>query len=121
MEGRGECVKVLPPEQRRDVVLVNPGVHSSTAAVYARSVARSEPATEPVNDLQAPAIALYPEIADTLASLRAAGAGEVRMTGSGSTVFGFVPTASRAEEIAQAFRSRGLSAWAAHTLEPHLV
>lgn len=117
MEGRGERVKLLDSLDAgilpsRHLVLANPGVVSSTAEVYARATPRTVPATSPVNDLEEPAKALHPEIADALSSLRTAGATGVRMSGSGSTVFGFVRDVERAAEVAAALSARGLKAWA---------
>ena len=64
------------------------------------------------NDLQAPAVKLHPEIADALVSLRTAGALGVTMTGSGSCVFGFAPTAEASERIAAELSAKGLCAFA---------
>ena len=117
MEGRGERVKVLPPEgETRPLVLVSPGVPSATAEVYARCAARTEPAAGPVNDLQAAACALHPEIATALVALAAAGAADVMMSGSGSSVYGFAPDAAAAEEIAARMRALGCAAWVTRLL-----
>jgi len=105
MEGRGERVRPVedpaPWMPSRHLVLVNPGVSSSTAEVYGACTPREIPANGPVNDLQAPAVRLHPEIGDALAALREAGAEGVLMSGSGSTVFGFAESAERADEIMQ--------------------
>ena len=69
-----------------------------------------------VNDLALPACRLHPEIADALASLRTAGVLGATVSGSGSSVFGLVESAARAEEVAESLRKKGLSAWAVHTL-----
>ena len=149
MEGRGESVQSIDacadydfssehPSIRAsdhgrtfDLVLVNPGVPSSTREVYAMCGAREKDTPSPTdamiaalktgdleqiaaatsNDLQAPAVKLHPEIADALASLRTAGATGVTMTGSGSCVFGFVPDAATAERISADLNFRGLQAW----------
>ena len=66
--------------------------------------------------LALPACRLHPEIADAMSSLRTAGAIGVAMSGSGSSVFGLVESAARAEEVAGTLRKKGLSAWAVHTL-----
>ena len=114
MEGRGERVRVLPADgDSRTLVLVHPGVASSTAEVYARCVPRTEPANGAVNDLQAPACSLHPEIATAMAALVAAGAADVMMSGSGSVVYGFAQTAPEAESIAARMRAVGCRAWTA--------
>lgn len=112
MEGRGERVSVLPPDgDARTLVLVHPGVASSTAEVYARCVPRTEPADGAVNDLQAPACSLHPEIATALAALVAAGAEDVMMSGSGSVVYGFAQNPADAESVAERMRAVGCRAW----------
>lgn len=153
MEGRGEIVKPigtcangdLPSENRGprpsghartlNLVLVNPGVQSSTQEVYANCVARelgAEDATAKMvealvsgnldriaaalmNDLLMPAVGLHPEIADALASLRTAGVAGAMMSGSGSCVFGLVPDAAAAERISSGLNARGLRAWPVQT------
>lgn len=114
MEGRGERVRVAeasacPPFPF--LVLAHPGVASATAEVYARCVPRTAPATGAVNDLQAAACALHPEIAFALAALVAAGAHEVRMSGSGSSVFGFAEDEPSAQALAARLRAVGCTAW----------
>jgi len=92
MRGRGEIVELADwPEEIRGkrMILRNPGVFTSTPEVYrACDGFPRDPAA--ANDLGTAAVRLHPEIAAALAELRAAGAEYVRMTGSGSTVFGFV-------------------------------
>lgn len=116
MEGRGEKVSRLfgersPASVRLRIALVNPGVFSSTAEVYSKCSPRL-PVNDEIlynmrtalesgdphrvaaalqNDLEAPAVALHPEIAAAKGALAEAGAFGVAMTGSGSTVFGLVP------------------------------
>ena len=149
MEGRGERVQSIDAcagcdfssEHRSigasdhvrtfNLVLVNPGVPSSTRDVYAMCGAREKDASSPTdamiaalrtgdlvqiaaatsNDLQPPAVKLHPEIADALTSLRTAGATGVTMSGSGSCVFGFVPDAATAERISAELNFRGLQSW----------
>lgn len=145
MEGRGEKVSLVEQNGRTldplNLVLVNPGVHTSTREVYARSAVRDDDAPSAtdrcrealetgeigiisetfMNDLAPAALALHPEIADAMAALRAEGATGVTMSGSGSTAFGLVESHSRAQEIALALRDRGLVAWAVHTLGQDMV
>lgn len=140
MEGRGERVSRIGSSIEQssnqnnrtiNLVLVNPGVHSSTKDVYARCGAREKDAPSPTdamiaalrtgdlvqiaaatsNDLQPPAVKLHPEIADALTSLRTAGATGVTMSGSGSCVFGFVSDAATAERISAELNFRGLQSW----------
>lgn len=120
MSGIGEVlapVDGLPPLH---AVLVNPGVAVSTPAVFKGLASKDNPpmpATLPSvptpraladwlatqrNDLQAPAIAAQPAIAQVLAALETSqGLLLARMSGSGATCFGLYDTrdeARRAEE-----------------------
>ena len=154
MEGRGEIVKSIgacaygdlssdqptsrPADQvrRLNLVLVNPGVHSSTKEVYAACETRSldgenatakmvealdsgnpeEIAAALMNDLQAPAVKQHPEIADALVSLRTAGVIGAMMSGSGSSVFGIVENESEARRISSEMNAHGYKAWPVQTL-----
>ena len=128
MEGRGETVSRLEvPTDFFSVVLVNPGVFSSTREVYARCRARDEGAPSATaaavealrardlaalaaalaNDLEPPALALHPEIAAVRDALRAEGAEGVMMSGSGSTVFALATDSAAADELAGRMRARG--------------
>ena len=154
MEGRGEIVKSLEAcacgdlssEHRSirlsehvrtlNLVLVNPGVSSSTKEVYADCEARSldgedltakmvaalrsgdlgRIAAALMNDLQPPAEKQHPEIAEALVSLRTAGVIGAMMSGSGSSVFGLVADESAAKRISQELNAGGLRAWPVHTI-----
>lgn len=136
MEGRGEKVQSLQ-SPTLNLVVVNPGVHCSTAEVYAACDARSQAQVSPTdcmidalkggdlariatatsNDLQPAAVKLHPEIADALVSLRTAGALGVTMTGSGSCVFGFAPDAKTAERISSELNFKGFQSWFVTTKE----
>ena len=138
MEGRGEKVSPLSDLQPStfNLVLVNPGVHSSTKDVYAACEARpldGENATEKMvaalragdlgkiavalmNDLQPPAVRQHPEIADALVSLRTAGVVGAMMSGSGSSVFGLVENEADARRISSEMNARGYKAWPVQTL-----
>ncbi len=115
MKGRGEIVfpvyASLAEVPVHHLVLAYPGVFCSTAEVFSRSLPRTG-TTELWNDLEAPAIALHPEMSEVKAALLAAGARDVRMTGSGSTFFGFASDETTARAIVEKMRARGWSAWA---------
>lgn len=106
MEGAGEVLTPLGPAPFLDMLLVNPGVALSTPEVFAELHRKDNPALGPDmpdpfdteawigwlcgqrNDLEAPAIAAAPVIADVLAALRAQpGCLLARMSGSGATCF----------------------------------
>ncbi len=117
MEGRGEVVTPLNEVYKHHLVLVNPGVFVSTPAVFRACTPRCEGSLA-LNDLEAPAIQLHPEITQVKAALIAAGAQAVRMTGSGPTMFGFVSTAEAAQVIVEKMQARGWQAWAVKTYQP---
>lgn len=139
MEGRGEKVSLLAGEvsfPRLFMVLANPGVFCSTAGVFSACTPRlhddgsilynmtnalrsgdwQKVAAATMNDLEAPASALHPEISAALGALKAAGACGVSMSGSGSTVFGFVPDEARGREIAALMNAEGYWAESVHTI-----
>ena len=138
MEGRGEKVSQIEHSEHSNInlVLVNPGVHSSTKEVYAaceprpldgvnatarmvEALGSGNPegiAAALMNDLQAPAVKQHPEIADALVSLRTAGVIGAMMSGSGSSVFGIVWDAAEAERISSEMNARGYKAWPVQTL-----
>ena len=117
MGGIGEILGVAPVLPPCGLLLVNPGVAVSTPAVFrARDAGFTAPATLPPrwadaaamaadlarlsNDLEAPAMALAPEIAGALAWLRARpGCLLARMSGSGATCFGLFATAARRDRL----------------------
>ena len=142
MEGRGERVTPIirsfehSEHSNIHLVLVNPGVHSSTKEVYAACAPRpldgenatarmvealraggvGEIAAALMNDLQAPAVKQHPEIADALVSLRTAGVVGAMMSGSGSSVFGLVENEAEARRISSEMNARGYKAWPVQTL-----
>lgn len=120
MRGIGETVELLPTLPALDAVLVNPGLPVATPAVFARLARRDNPAmpdrlprwpdaaacirwlATQRNDLEAPALALCPDIGVTLTALReSAGCALARMSGSGATCFGLYPDAARARRAAE--------------------
>ena len=122
-QGRGERLSPAPGLPLMDVVLVNPGVPVSTPAVYRAFDAAgvfSDVVPPPLpdafesvqevaawlsmmsNDLEAPALAVAPEIGAVLATLR--DEPEVllaRVSGSGGTCFAICPDDLTAETLAE--------------------
>jgi len=112
MEGRGEKVTPLSTyTSPLHLILANPGVPVSTAEVYRLCAPRTEPADGTVNDLQEPAVRLCPAIGEALQALKVAGATDVRMSGSGSSVFGFVPDEPTAKRVTSKLNAQGLRSW----------
>ncbi len=126
MQGAGEVLLAAPALPTCGLLLANPGVALPTPDVFrARAGAPfSPPAELPAswpdaaamardlarlgNDLEAPAVALRPVIAEVLAALRATrGCLLARMSGSGATCFGLYAT-----PLAAGLAARGLpAAW----------
>lgn len=108
VQGIGEIITPLEKSPVYSLAIVTPGGGLSTPAVFqawnqggyppsaldnsalAEALMRGEPERAQalsVNDLEAPAIRLMPEIGEIIQKFRALGAKYTRMTGSGSTVF----------------------------------
>lgn len=132
MRGIGDVLSaplVLPP---LPAVLVNPGVAVATKSVFVRWTPAAEPMALDVrkfgatlsrdeclqllamhgNDLESPAIALEPTIAEVLEALRALpGCRLARMSGSGATCFALFAAAAAAIEAAQTLAAQHLHWW----------
>lgn len=107
--GRGERLEPIAALSGMPVLLLNPGVAVSTAAVFARWDGQDRGALEPRdlatsrNDLEAPALALAPVIGEALAVLAARpGATLTRMSGSGATCFALFTDAAARDAAARA-------------------
>ncbi len=129
MGGIGEALAAPPTLPQCGLVMINPGVAVATPSVFrARTGAFSAPASLPSrwdsaaamaaelagfgNDLQAPAMALCPIIADVLQTLAARpGCLLARMSGSGATCFGLFATSAEAEAAAEAAARPGWWSW----------
>ena len=128
MAGIGDQISpiALPPAH---LVLVNPGVGLSTAAVFGALLCRDNPPLPPAapmpdavalaaylghcrNDLEAPALSLVPQIGAVLAALQGqTGCLLARMSGSGATCFGLFASASAAVAAATALRAQSAAWW----------
>lgn len=116
MRGAGEHVEDVGQAGPWHVLLANPGIALSTAAVFgALGLRPGETSGSPIgagaaledcrNDLEAPAIRLAPAVATVLEALRGQdGARLARMTGSGATCFGLFGRRADAERAAAALR-----------------
>jgi 4-diphosphocytidyl-2-C-methyl-D-erythritol kinase len=142
MRGIGDILSAPLPLPRLPAVLVNPGVAVATKLVFAGWRPSANPprvlagaadfagsATRITehqllewlardgNDLEAPAIALAPAIADVLASLReVAGCRLARMSGSGATCFALFSSAADAAAAASDLRARFPGWWINETV-----
>lgn len=120
--GRGEKLDALGGLGGMPVVLVNPGVAVSTAAVFrgwdgedGGGIAPGDPLAAALagrNDLEAPARRLAPEIDRVLALLSTtAGARLVRMSGSGATCFALYDSAADRDAAANAIHAAAPDWW----------
>ena len=116
-EGIGEHLKAMPDMPAVWVLLVNPGVHVSTAWVYKnlQLTNRGELAKLPYfygsiesicsilsNDLESVTIPAFPVIADIKNTMLRLGATGAMMSGSGPTVFGLFRDKYSAEKAREA-------------------
>jgi 4-diphosphocytidyl-2-C-methyl-D-erythritol kinase len=142
MRGIGEILSAPLPLPRLSALLVNPGVAVPTKLVFSGWKPSANPArvsdsvtdfaalakmpnerqlldwlTSEANDLEAPAIALAPAIADVLASLRAAGGCRLaRMSGSGATCFALFASAADTAAAAKNLRAQFFHWWISETV-----
>ena len=115
---RGDWLEIPPANDRSGaaVLLVNPGIPLSTAAVFAnwdgidRGPVDFERGTGR-NDLEAPAIALVPEIATVLEELGTSGAMFRQMSGSGATCFALYRTPTLRDRAQAAIAQRHPDWW----------
>lgn len=126
--GKGDALQPLEPIGHKPVLLVNPGVGVSTAAVFARwdGVDRGGLATGGStlerarcgrNDLEAPARSLAPVIDEVLAFLsKAPGTVLARMSGSGATCFALFADQDACRSAATAVRARHPRWWTLATV-----
>jgi 4-diphosphocytidyl-2-C-methyl-D-erythritol kinase len=104
--GRGEQLRPIDLDlSAYTFVLVNPGIHISTARAFERCTPAENPVplttiiTQPVatwrdqlhNDFESPVFQLHPELQIVKQTLYAFGASYAALTGSGSSIFGIFP------------------------------
>lgn len=133
--GIGESLNSVELGLVLDLVIINPRIGVSTPVVFSALESRTNPSlpapeglsdrtrfinwlTQTRNDLEPPACAKVPAIADCLLSLRDVGALFARMSGSGASCFGIFENAAAAEAAAIAVRKAqpGWFVEATHTL-----
>ena len=134
IRGIGEEIDLLDALPKLPIVLVNPRVEVSTAAVFASldqvedspmsnlphdlsdQVALIHWLKRQRNDLQSAAISLAPEISQVLNSISATlNCQLARMSGSGATCFGLYDTSRQAEKAAKALLAERPDWWVVAT------
>ncbi len=132
MRGIGERIDPLPALPPLWMVLVNPGVPLSTAAVFAALALRDNPGLPDLpegwpdtesfcawlqgtrNDLESPACTIAPPVRAAIHALRRTeGCLLARMSGSGASVFGIFADAGHAGRAAKALRAHAPDWWIA--------
>jgi 4-diphosphocytidyl-2-C-methyl-D-erythritol kinase len=133
---RGDLLFPLPDVPPAFVVLARPDFGVSTRDAYrwwdesaaGRAPAKRPggiaaeapidiiPASEWVNDLEAPVVARHPEIGRLVASLRRSGAKHAAMSGSGSAVFGLFSQQPDAAAAARQLEQRRARVWVTRTV-----
>jgi 4-diphosphocytidyl-2-C-methyl-D-erythritol kinase len=136
LTGRGTEVEPLPDPPGAELVIVDPGVPVSTAAVYAQVQEPLTLAPKPAsisgfgripvdlaswvrtgNDLEPHAARFCPDIVRIRTMLAGAGAVAAAMTGSGSAVFGIFENAAAADVAARRAEVDGFRAYRCRTLD----
>ncbi|MGO9450609.1 MAG: 4-(cytidine 5'-diphospho)-2-C-methyl-D-erythritol kinase [Candidatus Binataceae bacterium] len=127
VRGIGEIIQPLANMSSLNIVVAVPQAEVPTAKVFralgrenwsgpladadlAAIVAGQISSAQMVNDLAAPAIDLFPEIARLKVLLEEEGAQAAAMSGSGGAVFGIYPDAPTAASAAEQIRARGVAA-----------
>ena len=129
-EGIGEQLQAMPPMPSAWILLVNPGVHVSTAWVY-RSLQLTNQKTLAMlpkffdsidnicqilsNDLEVVTIPAFPIIGDIKSRMLEMGASGAMMSGSGPTVFGLFRDKELAEKARQTLTEN--TSWYAAVIE----
>jgi 4-diphosphocytidyl-2-C-methyl-D-erythritol kinase len=139
MRGIGEILSAPLPLPRLSALLVNPGVAVPTKMVFSGWSPSANPGrsleaaaalakrqnerqlidwlTTEANDLEAPAIALAPPIAEVLASLRATdGCRLARMSGSGATCFALFSSLAETTTAGKKLRAQFPDWWISETV-----
>ncbi|MEO1734305.1 MAG: 4-(cytidine 5'-diphospho)-2-C-methyl-D-erythritol kinase, partial [Pseudomonadota bacterium] len=128
MAGIGDVITPLALAQPWHAVLVNPGVAVSTEEVFAALDEKSNfpmPAEMDLsidglgnmrNDLEAPALRIFPDIERVLNALTSAGAGLSRMSGSGATCFGLFSNGEQAAHAATEISAKNPNWWVQPTI-----
>lgn len=123
--GRGTELYPLPDVKPEPIVIVHTGIHVSTGPAYqalgrsenyagsARAIAEFQDyvrelsersiasAIAGVNDFEGPVFDAHPELRKSAQALKRAGSTNVRMSGSGSAIFGFFTSAAARDAAAK--------------------
>ncbi len=120
-EGIGEILKPLKPQPKRWMVLVYPRVHVSTPDAYQLldQYRTKKTSTRPgpfFNSFEPVILRKFREIARAKKTLVDLGCTDVMMSGSGSTVFGFVSDPSEGAKVLNQLQDNSWDTFLVHTL-----
>jgi len=141
-EGRGERVTPLAPywpASMRWLLLVKPAIGLSTAEVYrhvpagdytdgtrsravyaALTAQRGFQPTDLYNGLERSVLERYPEVAQAREDMLGAGAANVRLSGSGPTLFAPFPDLARAARAQQQLHAQGYEVYLTRAIHPNV-
>ena len=117
--GIGEKLTPLKSGPKKWLVLVYPKVHVSTPLAYRlldANRSRVRPPAKYFNSFEPIILKKFPAIAKAKQALMDLGCTGVMMSGSGSTVFGFVAGKSGGQRVLRALKSRPWDAFLVHTI-----
>jgi len=134
--GIGEKLISLPSQKKKWLVLVYPRVHVSTPLAYRWLDESRHPGTllagvqvlvktwvpakkhagTTFNDFESVVLPRFPTIRRVKEELRRLGCQEVTMSGSGSSVFGFVTSKSIGEKVKRSLRTKAWDVFVVHTV-----
>lgn len=133
--GRGEILDFVPLEIPYHILVCNPGVHISTAWAYQQVRPRARNATTSLvedlqkamknpqllatrigNDFEEALFPHVPRVRELKQQMLQGGALLALMSGSGSSVFGFLDSAEKAARLSSELRGKGLRVFHTH---PH--
>lgn len=115
-KGIGEKLTQLSRRKKQWMVLVYPRVHVSTPDAY-RWIDQEKPVSfKNKNDFEAVVLPRFPAIRKAKEELKRLGCQGVMMSGSGSSVFGFVPGKTAAQKIKRQLSTKPWDVFAVHTI-----
>ena len=97
-EGRGERLTFFPAARKKWMLLIYPKVHVSTAKAY-RLLDQNRPDGVRINSFTLVVAQHFPAVKKAILWLERAGLQHVDMSGSGSTVYGYIPSLARGKQI----------------------
>lgn len=114
--GRGERLQYLKQKKIRWLILIYPRVHVSTAKAYEWLDQIKRKGIRKGNDFENVVLSRFPKIQRARKALVSVGCEDVLLSGSGSSVFGFVSSKPEGKRILKKIKKRYGDAFLAHTV-----